>query len=69
MLMTTKCTSFFYMDRVGDDIACIEACVAEIHSWMNMNMLKLSEEKTEVFFITRKGTAPVSLTMYVTIAD
>ena len=57
------------MDSVGDGIASIEAGVAEIHSWTNMNMLKLSEGKTAVLFIPREGTAPIPPTMHATISD
>ena len=55
------------MDVVDTSIAHIETYAAEISAWMKVNMLKLSEGKTELIYITRKEsqtiTAPPSATI------
>ena len=63
----TQIYVFFDMDGVDDVVARVEACAAEIRMWMRANLLKLSDGKTEVLFITRKGTTPI--TTPVTIGD
>ena len=35
-----------------DGLACIELCVSEIREWMNQNMLKLNDDKTELIVFT-----------------
>ena len=37
-----------------DGLARIELCVSEIREWMNQNMLKLNDDKTELFVFTSK---------------
>ena len=37
-----------------DGLARIERCVSEIRDWMNQNMLKLNDDKTELIVFTSK---------------
>ena len=37
-----------------DGLAHIELCVSEIREWMNQNMLKLNDDKTELIVFTSK---------------
>ena len=37
-----------------DGLARIELCVSEIREWMNQNMLKLNDDKTELIVFTSK---------------
>ena len=37
-----------------DGLARIELCVSEIRVWMNQNMLKLNDDKTELIVFTSK---------------
>ena len=37
-----------------DGLVCIELCVSEIREWMNQNMLKLNDDKTELIVFTSK---------------
>ena len=37
-----------------DGLARIESCVSEIREWMNQNMLKLNDDKTEIIVFTSK---------------
>ena len=39
---------------VRDSLASIELCVSEIREWMNQNMLKLNDDKTELIVFTSK---------------
>ena len=57
------------MDEVDIAIARIEACAAEIHAWMKANMLKLSEGKTELIYITRKESQTITAPPSATIGD
>jgi hypothetical protein len=65
----TQLCIFFDVDGVDNAVARIEACAAEIRSWMRTNMLKLNDSKTEAVFITRKGTYIPATSKSVAIGD
>ena len=37
-----------------DGLACIQLCVSEVREWMNQNMLKLNNDKTELIVFKSK---------------
>lgn len=55
----TQIYTFFETEEVDDAVSRIEACAAELSAWMKVNMLKLSDGKTELLYLTRKATRTV----------
>ena len=49
---------YMTMDHFNNDwrdgLSRIELCVSEIREWMNQNMLKLNDDKTELIVFTSK---------------
>ena len=41
-------------NNLRDGLARIQLCVSEIREWMNQNMLKLNDDKTELIVFTSK---------------
>ena len=58
----TQIYIFFDRDRVGNAVCRLEVGVSEIGAWMKPKMLKMSDNKTTLLCVTRKGfwTMPVS---------
>ena len=52
-----------------DDLARIELCVSEIREWMNPNMLKLNDDKTELIVFTSKYKQDIYNDLNITIGD
>ena len=52
-----------------DDLARIELCVSEIREWMNPNMLKLNDDKTELIMFTSKYKQDIYNDLNITIGD
>ena len=52
-----------------DGLARIELCVSEIREWMNQNMLKLNDDKTELIVFTSKYKQDVYNDLSITIGD
>ena len=52
-----------------DDLARIELCVSEIREWMNQNMLKLNDEKTDLIVFTSKYKQDLYNDLSITIGD
>ena len=52
-----------------DDLARIELCVSEISEWMNQNILKLNDDKTELIVITSKYKQGLYNDLSITIGD
>lgn len=65
----TQLYIFFDSDGVDNAVSRIEACVADIRAWMKPNMLKLSDNKSELLWVTRKGVQTVPVSPPVTIGD
>ena len=47
----------------------IELCVSEIREWMNQNMLKLNDDKTELIVFTSKYKQDLYNDLSITIGD
>lgn len=56
------------VDSSADALACVEACVRDIRSWMITNKLKINDKKTE-FLIISSPRAPVQLDVNITIGS
>ena len=52
-----------------DDLARIELCVSEIREWVNQNMLKLNDDKTELIVFTSKYKQDLYNDLSITIGD
>ena len=52
-----------------DSLARIELCVSEIREWMNQNMLKLNDDKTELIVCTSKYKQELYNDLSITIGD
>ena len=52
-----------------DGLARIELCVSEIREWMNQNMLKLNDDKTELIVFTSKYKQDLYNDLSITIGD
>ena len=52
-----------------DRLARIQLCVSEIREWMNQNMLKLNEDKTELIVFTSKYKQDLYNDLSITIGD
>ena len=52
-----------------DGLACIQSCVSEIKEWMNQNMLKLNDDKTELIVFTSKYKHNLFNGLSITIRD
>ena len=52
-----------------DGLARIQLCVSEIREWMNQNMLKLNDDKTELIVFTSKYTQDLFNDLSITIGD
>ena len=52
-----------------DGLACIELCVSEIREWMNQNMLKLNDDKTELIVFISKYKHDLYNDLSITIGD
>ena len=52
-----------------DGLARIELCVSEIRVWMNQNMLKLNDDKTELIVFTSKYKQDLYNDLSITIGD
>ena len=52
-----------------DGLARIELCVSEIREWMNQNMLKLNNDKTELIVFTSKYKQDLYNELSITIGD
>ena len=52
-----------------DGLARIELCVSEIREWMNQNMLKLNDDKTELIAFTSKYKQDLYNDLSITIGD
>ena len=52
-----------------DPLARIELCVSEIREWMNQNMLKLNDDKTELIVFTSKDKQDLYNDLSITIDD
>ena len=52
-----------------DGQARIELCVSEIREWMNQNMLKLNDDKTELIVFTSKYKQDSYNDLIITIGD
>ena len=52
-----------------DGLARIELCVSEIREWMNQNMLKLNDDKTELIVFTSKYKQHLYNDLNITIGD
>ena len=52
-----------------DGLARIQLCVSEIWEWMNQNMLKLNDDKTELVVFTSKYKQDVYNDLSITIGD
>ena len=48
---------------------CIQLCVSEIRKWMNQNMLKLNDDKTELIVFTSKYKEDLYNGLSITIGD
>jgi len=54
MLMIHVYLTFKPCDKWDDISSSIEACIADINTWMNSNMLKLNKDKTEFIVFSSK---------------
>ena len=54
------------VDSSADALACVEACIRDIRSWMITNKLKINDKKTE-FLIISSPRAPMQLDVNITI--
>ena len=52
-----------------DGLARIELCVSEIREWMNQNMLKLNDDKTELIVFISKYKQDLYYDLSITIGD
>ena len=52
-----------------DGLACIQLCISVIRVWMNQNMLKLNDDKTELIVFTLKYKHNLCNYLSITIAD
>ena len=52
-----------------DGLARIQLCVSEIREWMNQNMLKLNDDKTELIVFTSKYKQDLYNYLSITIGD
>ena len=52
-----------------DGLARIQLCVSEIREWMNQNMLKLNDDKTELIVFTSKYKQDLYNDLSITIGD
>ena len=52
-----------------DGLAHIQLCVSEIREWMNQNMLKLNDDKTELIVFTSKYKQALYNDLSITIGD
>ena len=52
-----------------DGLARIELCVSESREWMNQNMVKLNDDKTELIVITSTYTHDLYNDLSITIGD
>ena len=52
-----------------DGMARIQLCVSEIREWMNRNMLKLNDDKTELIMFTSKYIQDLYNDLSITIGD
>ena len=52
-----------------DGLARIELCVSEIREWMNQNMLKLNDDKTELIVFASKYKQDLYNDLSITIGD
>ena len=52
-----------------DGLARIQLCVSEIREWMNQNMLKLNDKKTELIVFTSKYKQDLYNDLSITIGD
>ena len=52
-----------------DGLARIQLCVSEIREWMNQNMLKLNDNKTELIVFTSKYKQDLYNDLSITIGD
>ena len=52
-----------------DGLTRIELCVSEIREWMNQNMLKLNDDKTELIVFTSKYKQDLYNDLSITIGD
>ena len=52
-----------------DGLACIQLCVSEIREWMNQNMLKLNDDKTELIVFRSKYKQDLYKNLSITIGD
>ena len=52
-----------------DGLTRIELCVSEIKQWMNQNMLKLNDDKTELIVFTSKYKQDLYNDLSITIGD
>ena len=52
-----------------DGLARIQLCVSEIREWMNQNMVKLNDDKTELIVFTSKYKQDLYNNLSITIGD
>ena len=52
-----------------DSLARIELCVSDIREWMNQNMLKLNDDKTELIVFASKYKHDLYNDLSITIGD
>ena len=52
-----------------DGLACNQLCVSEIREWMNQNMLKLNDDKTELIVFTSRYKQDLYNDLSITIGD
>ena len=65
----TQIYILFEMDEVDTATARIALCAAVIRAWMKADILKLSEGKTELIYITRKESQTISAPSSATIGN
>ena len=58
-----------YNNNWRDGLARIQLCVSEIKEWMNQNMLKLNDDKTELIVFTSKYKQDLYNDLSITIGD
>ena len=69
MQMTHSYMTMDHSNNWRDGLACIQFCVSEIREWMNQNMLKLNEDKTELIVFTSKYKHDLYNDLSITIGD
>ena len=65
----TQIYIFFDRDRMENAVSPLEVCVSEIRTSMKPNILKLSDDKTELLRATRKGFREMPFSPSTTIGD